>query len=88
MVEVDELVGVCAFIWLVGAEGLDVVWGFIEIIDCRVGWEDGVATVGDEGYLPESSGRVSPSSEYDLSIVCDFTSCAVEEDLTACIHKL
>jgi hypothetical protein len=87
MVEVDELVGVRTFVdRLVGAEGLDVVRGLVEIIDSRVGWEDGVAAVWYEGYPPESVGRVSPSTEYDFAVVCDLTSCAVEEYLTACIH--
>ena len=87
MVEVDELVGVRAFVdRVVGAEGVDVVRGLVEIIDSRVGWEGGVAALWYEGYPPESGDRVSPSAKYDFAVVYDLASCAVKEYFAACIH--
>ncbi len=82
MVELDELLGVLAFVDAVCKEGwhLDVGGGLIVGF---VGGDDIDGFVGDEGNTPHVRAHVAPPSDNSFTIEGDFTTMHVEEDFAA-----
>ena len=60
MVELDELLGVAAFVDVVG------LWLWESY--CLIGGNNGVAVVGDEGDSPETCRGIPPPSQDDFTV--------------------
>ena len=50
-------------------------------------WNDGVASITEEGDAPHVGAHVASSSDDGFTTECDFASSGVEEDFATCIVR-